>query len=690
MLNELIQAAKALEAAGIAGETLHKELKTLPRYASYKVLLAVDGSVADVQPWTEDIAGLRKWQPGGNGFSFPVFNIAPLFALNLDEITQKALKRVDADTWSTTFQHIEAKCDNSARTWLVLNKQGNIVLNDRYRKSVADVPNQFFTTLNACEMSHPVLSELVARLKNQMPEQFLLSLTDWLADKLRRNYDARLFSLYCSTSPAEAKKSVNILLDMPDWIDIGDYPVTSGKTAEFINSLLVARDGNGDEMPLHQASTMDAYGQSAVRAGEKFDDINVGGLGKIILRAMTKDAPCQYRYGKADADSFVMGQSSRRQAKIALESLASGKAKGKTWQFRSGNLVLLYPEHNLPSFNELDVADFCSLPDDDDDQVGAQATFVARAERIAQAFDGKPRESETPIHLIVLRKPDGHRTKIVSHHFFTMNHLVESARHWVEGAKGYPSISFARWGKEKGMRDDIVPVVPFPGEIVNWLNTYWVRNGTDQGKVSTFRLEDALTLLLADDGSEKPLVTHALRHAIANWSGFLIARGADQRSSVILKFTDKRSAPLRCLPAILSLLSYKLGHTKEHIMSSPAFLVGRLLALADSLHFQYCLAVRNGGTPPQLLGNALMQTALETPQTALALYAQRILPYQAWAASSKAPEGKKSAEGLAKWLLGQLGDTCSQVALSVIPERASDADKAQMILGYLSKTKNDE
>lgn len=689
MLNELIQAAKALEAAGIAGKTLHKELKTLPKSASYKVLLATDGSVADVQPWAEDVAGLRKWQPGGNGFSFPVFNIAPLFALNLDETTQNALKKVEAEIWPTTFQHIEGECNDTARTWLVLDKQGNIALNERYRKSMVDVPNQFLTTSNACEMSHPVLSALVDRLKSQLPERFFLSLAAWLADKLRHNYDARLFTLYCSTSPAEAKKNINILLDIPDWDDIGEYPVTSGETANYINNLLAARDGNDDETKSPQSNSLDAYGQPATRAGEKFDDINVGGLGKIILRAMTKDAPCQYRYGKADADSFVMGQSSRRQAKIALESLANSEAKGKTWQFRGGNLVLLYPESSLPSFNELGVADICSLPDDDDEQAGVQATFVARAERIAQAFDGRPRESETPIHLIVLRKPDGFRTKNVSHRFFTMKHLVESARHWEIGAKECPPVSFARWGKEKGKREDIVPDVPFPSEVVNWLNTYWVHNGMDQGKVSTFRLEDALTLLLANDGSEKPLIAHALRHAITNWSGFLIAHGADQRLAVILKFPDKRSAPLRCLPAILSLLLYKLGYTKERIMSSPAFLVGRLLALSDSLHTQYCLAVRNGSIPPQLLGNALMQAALETPQAALALYAQRILPYQAWAASCKV-ENPKSAESLAKWLLGQLGDTCSQVALSEIPERASDADKAQMILGYLAKTKLDE
>lgn len=118
-------------------------------------------------------------------------------------------------------------------------------------------------------------------------------------------------------------------------------------------------------------------------------------------------------------------------------------------------------------------------------------------------------------------------------------------------------------------------------------------------------------------------------------------------------------------------------------METPAFLVGRLLALADSLHFQYCQGVRNGQVPGQLLGNALMATALETPEAALALYGQRILPYHAWAKSCKAEE--KGPETLAKYLLGRLAETCSEISLLDIPKRASDADKAQLILGYLAK-----
>jgi hypothetical protein len=165
-----------------------------------------------------------------------------------------------------------------------------------------------------------------------------------------------------------------------------------------------------------------------------------------------------------------------------------------------------------------------------------------------------------------------------------------------------------------------------------------------------------------------------------------VAAGAREHASIMLKASDKRAAALAALPAILSLLLFKSrpeNTSREHIMASPAFLVGRLLALADSLHLQYCEGVRNGGVPGQLLGNALMQTALETPEAALALYGQRILPYQSWARTCKASE--KGPEALAKYFLAQLAETCAEISRLDVPQRTNDTDKAQLILGYLAK-----
>ncbi|MDO8753348.1 MAG: hypothetical protein Q7J80_05590, partial [Anaerolineales bacterium] len=124
---------------------------------------------------------------------------------------------------------------------------------------------------------------------------------------------------------------------------------------------------------------------------------------------------------------------------------------------------------------------------------------------------------------------------------------------------------------------------------------------------------------------------------------------------------------------------------KGDYMKTAPYLIGRMLSLADQIHYHYCQHVRKGSAPSQLIGNALMATALEEPEKALALYAQRILPYQAWA---KTTSGEGA--GLAKYFLSELGKACSDVALVDLPRRCADADKAQMLLGYLAKTEKSD
>ncbi|MDP2109261.1 MAG: hypothetical protein Q8N48_00945 [Thiobacillus sp.] len=702
MLNELLQAANAIPSLPA---TLHKSLKTLPKYPAFKVLIDAQGAIVDVQPLSADrLQGLRKWQPGGNGFSTPVFSVFPLFHIFDSALDKEAAKRAsklftdelaaacnaDATAWNDFFDALQTCCRTRAGSWFAEN---GAELNEKCRKSLADIPAQLQALLPSGDADYDVLRALLQRLHTLTPERFFPELARRLEAQLANAYDADLFKLYCAASDAEASKQCNLLLEVADWDLIGDAPITSVRTTERLNALL---EQTPAPAAAATATLTDAYGNAATGVGDKFADIVVPGLGKVILRAMTKDAPCQYRYGKADADSFVVGIASRDRAKSALEYLTQPGRRGKTWQFRGGNLFLFYPERELPVLDEMKLVDICSLPDDEDDEAVADATaagFEARAQRIAAALNGKARESETLVHLIVLRKPDGHRTKLVAHHTFTMAHFVNAAYAWIDGAKACPPIAFARWGKAKGERHDIVPTTPYPFQVASWLNTFWVRGDENQGKFSSFSAEDALTLLLVSGGPQIQMARRALRHALAGWSGFLTAIGAREHENKVRKAGDKSAAALAALPAILALLLCKSDPrtTQGEIMASPAFLVGRLLALADSLHFQYCQGVRNGQVPGQLLGNALMATALETPQAALALYGQRILPYQAWAKTCKTPENtgpesliKAKAMFKARGVLHQLGDTCSEVCLLDIPERASDADKAQLILGYLA------
>ena len=124
-------------------------------------------------------------------------------------------------------------------------------------------------------------------------------------------------------------------------------------------------------------------------------------------------------------------------------------------------------------------------------------------------------------------------------------------------------------------------------------------------------------------------------------------------------------------------------------MSEPAFLLGRMLALADVLHAQYCTVVRGDDLPPQLLGNQHFAMASDRPVRALAVLGGRLRLYQGWAVTAKvkpeSPEPVQRGIRIAKWALARMGEVTSQLEGRVPAGSFDDTGKAEMLLGYLSR-----
>ena len=118
-------------------------------------------------------------------------------------------------------------------------------------------------------------------------------------------------------------------------------------------------------------------------------------------------------------------------------------------------------------------------------------------------------------------------------------------------------------------------------------------------------------------------------------------------------------------------------------MHKSPFLVGRMLALADTLHKEYCVHHRKD-VPSQLIGNATMGIALDNPVSAMARLAERLPVYQSWANTT---EGDK---GWAGWALSEMGKTSPKLADVLRPEPCNDLANAQMPLGYLARPKGSE
>ena len=122
-------------------------------------------------------------------------------------------------------------------------------------------------------------------------------------------------------------------------------------------------------------------------------------------------------------------------------------------------------------------------------------------------------------------------------------------------------------------------------------------------------------------------------------------------------------------------------------MQNAPFLVGRFLAFVDTLHKEYCKNVRGdekgqGGIPNQLIGNAMMRTALGNPERAMSQLSDRLPVYQGWATTR--------GTGLAKWTLKKIGEITTELSKVEWPERMHDAEKAQLLLGYLAREEKEE
>ena len=117
-------------------------------------------------------------------------------------------------------------------------------------------------------------------------------------------------------------------------------------------------------------------------------------------------------------------------------------------------------------------------------------------------------------------------------------------------------------------------------------------------------------------------------------------------------------------------------------MGNAPYLIGRFLNLADGLHAIWCRNVKeNDPLPPQLLGSSLFSSFQINPVQAFAGAALRIKPYLDWAKTNKTKD-----IALSRWYVGEFGRISAAIIESGIPARLTDADKAEMLLGYLASS----
>ncbi len=669
MLNELNQLAVALDNAGISPKEWSPFLKPLPKVGNknlcFHIFIDKDNNIKNIDLVNPDVAVfLRKYEPS-NGNSFPGFNIQPLYRITGDE-QKKKLKEWRDEKESINLKILREWCSKDSENW----SDKTLI---KIKKCLVEIPKTFLSKVDSKKQSNCDVIKLIERCINlQANNEFRHKLELYMWEKLKTNEYVKILLpllIYEGDHKKDKNKdtgSISVFLDVPDW---NNYPVAHKKSIDWLNEILIADYNDAANC----SSDSDAFGEILDNATVKLPGVKLPVIADVKLRSMNSESPCQTRYNTIDAVSFPVGQKSRKLAKGALEWLSDESREGETWGRADGReLIFAYPSI-LPEVPIKITTCFGANKNNN-----TEARFVDAAQMVIKGLKGISKDlKKLELNVFSLKKMDKARTKVVFHRNYSAQRLVDAANEWQVGCENIPNVLIRAWSDKKGEWDIYKPATPYPLQLAKCLNHVWKMDGTTECETPVIANYKGIELLF----EEQPelFASYLLTVLLQNSKGLLLFLGGNlNRDDIIsLKGLDIHKI---LIPSILGLLLYKLNYKKEVYMNDASFLVGRMLKLADELHALYCKEVRGNNLPPQLIGNTLMIAALDSPVQALSQLALRLKPYYGWARTFQKGENAK----LAGYFVGLYADTASQLAGLKLPSRFNDADRAQVLLGYLA------
>jgi hypothetical protein len=473
-------------------------------------------------------------------------------------------------------------------------------------------------------------------------------------------------------------KEAAVMFELAEWAGtLANHP----SVWHTVNQVLLQRrtqSGTTAQVNEVSSNSTDLFGEPCIPSNEKMPERRIPLLGNVKLRSHAASKPCQARYGFVEGNSCPVGLGARGSLAGALAWLTALEREGKTFRdisnacgFPYPALLLTFPDPLPPE--PAAYADMFAAPPDEEQLADQEGRFVAAAEGVTKQLQTPTGEvSDAVVKVFALGKRAGDaRTKLLLSRQYSARRIIEKAGEWRKfAAHNVPPIFIWQFGADRKPHKLRCNRIPSPAQVSRCLNLTWLRNQDDlrSSALSVFDFGSELTLFLDSGPTLLEATERALRLGVCQWLPLLLRVG--QQATLRLVYPRWPNEQL-LLPSILGLLLAKLGCLKEVYMNDVPYWIGRLLAVADRFHLHYCRVERDERIPRgPLIGNATMPTALENPLAGLARLAERIPLYQRVADDR---------------LRRESAEVTSHIDPTKLSDRATDEEKAQMLLGYLAR-----
>jgi hypothetical protein len=720
MLNELSQVVAALDAVGIVGASRHQNIQPMGKNDDILVVSLDESALPQlVEVVRAEIAqNLLKFSPANNGPSFPGLNLpTPLRTLEsapAEQLTPAIESLLDfgknKSVSAATLQNAIARLYKLSAPRIFTRNQ-----KDQFQRSCGDLVSKLREKLSNAPLGLSNFRQLLEIVHKAGPS--ISTFAELLAEKLVKGependryslqiYQQALFGVLdwkkraaevCSPGYWSEKVKHDEKARQPIYFDLAvldlELRVACRETGKFLNQALIKADATTTQGQTEGAILgVDAFSGDLLELQDKFPSPKVAELGPVKLFSLnTKEVRALQRYSLSGSEAFPVSSALAQKMNDAVLYLADEQKRGSTCcaipaaQSGKRDLLIAYLE-GAPEGREQLAEMFGG-----EAKLFSDPDFSAVAKPVIEMLEGKlTADAELSIQLVALSSLDPGRRQISLNRRFRVRDVIRAAKNWEMGARNVPDISI--WFYDKFARQSVrrLHITPSPLELASTINRVWTREA--EGGFN-FKEQRAVSVVDAYDVfiSDSPLVLQKVEAAL----GLLVGRMRNVLTVVAAiknrrDWTNKNKAISDAVRwqsvktiALFGILLHKLGqHRKDYVQESIT-LVGRLLALADSLHQQYCKHVRKGESPSQLFGNALFNTALDQPVVALARLAERLTPYQAWARTFQSDD-PESGVGLVKYLLREIAACTTAIRLEALPQRMSDAGKAKLLLGYLA------